>query len=202
MRTIAHKRPIFSDIIGIVVASAMAILLMGQQSASAHDYPDDLKFLWDTNVSFVIESRTTYPLEVAAGGDDWDDSTDVSTSVCTPDGSCGVVIHYDSYYGSDAPVAWASPYTNGNGCVTNYEFNGTCDETTAKADFAYIYWNTYYPWDSDLAAIVSTHEVGHVFGLAHTACAVDSTMRDGNLGCGSYLDYVASHDVTDANAKY
>ena len=89
------------------------------------------------------------------------------------------------------------------GCVSypDLEITGECNTTNLKAQSGYIYLNTNYrsKLDAEIDNVV-LHEPGHVLGMAHTECSVESVMKPGN--CGNSHIILKSHDKLHINSWY
>ncbi len=99
------------------------------------------------------------------------------------------------------PTQWTAEARVYSGSTSCFPIS-YCNESDHEADFAYIYWNSYYgPYDSDAANYLARHEMGHVFGLNHVACSESSSVM--YTGCTSgLLTTLQSHDISDVNSEY
>lgn len=166
----------------------------------AHEFPTGYRFKWNTDVDITVESRIAQSAQVHSAADDYDDNTDLDVDRCSPNSNCGNVIHYSANYGTSDAQAWADMYSRSVKCTNSeHELNGHCNLTNRKADFAYAIYNTAHSLSGDAYHYVARHEMGHIWGLAHTPCGTKSVMR---YNCNSYYGYLTHHDRVDINAKY
>lgn len=177
---------------------AFGVGLATPQLASAHD----IGWRWDYFGGYtIIEDRTTsYGYFVEMTGIDYNNNTDLHVDGCETTG-CGRTVFLQGDWGETGWHAGAVPYDNGNPCVDWPYLNstGNCDSFFRKADFAYIYINTNYgtlPYPD----WILRHEMGHPFGLAHTACSVSSVMRP--AACLTGPSSLTTHDISDINGMY
>lgn len=162
----------------------------------AHEYQP--AFDWDGDVTpEVADYNTQYGQQALSARDDYDSNTDLDVDWCEYPCSANI-IHYEANMGPTQWTAEARVYSGSTSCFPiSY-----CNESDHEADFAYIYWNSYYgPYDSDAANYLARHEMGHVFGLNHVACSESSSVM--YTGCTSGLPTtLQSHDISDVNSEY
>lgn len=186
-------------VVALAVAAllcALAVTLAFGGSAGAHEYSP--AFDWDEDeTSEVANYNTQYGQQALRARDDYYANTDLDVDWCTY--PCGAnIIHYEANSGPGRGTAEAWVYSGSTSCFpVSY-----CNEDDHKADFAYIYWNSYYgPYDSDAANYLARHEMGHAFGLDHVPCSESSSVM--YTGCsGGLPTTLQSHDISDMNTEY
>jgi len=119
-------------------------------------------------------------------------------------GNYANIIYYDANYG---PTRWdATARQTMSQLQPCFDWNSgrrtdNCETTgDGRADFAYLAYNTYYPWDdADYATFVVKHEFGHPLGLDHAPCTTASIM---STGCANFYTYLQDHDTGEINSWY
>lgn len=188
----------------VFLASFVLGLGLGGNVSQAHDLGWRFLNIQPPGVALylLLENRTSsYSSAIGSAAIDYHNNTDLNVDSCGY-GCGGNVVYLQANYGATGWYALAYPFSGGVGCVDWYgNPSGYCNTTNHKVDFAYVYSNDAYGVFSDSQArYTMRHELGHVIGLAHTSCSVDSVMKE--LACLSVPTYLTGHDISDINAWY
>lgn len=144
-----------------------------------------------------MENRTAnYSEYVTSSIIDYDYNTDLDGYTYPDNGNCGNLIHMAMNYGDNGSYAKAYPYGDSISCVDN---PNCCHTTSYRVDLAYVLWNEYCA-PIPQAHHIARHEMGHVFGLAHTPCSITSVMWVSCPQPGP--ENLATDDIDDVNAYY
>ncbi|HTG36526.1 MAG TPA: M12 family metallo-peptidase [Thermoanaerobaculia bacterium] len=168
---------------------------------SSANAADDLGFRFFTNNISVSECATSYQTDISAAVADYNNNTDLIMALVT--NACTFVTYVQGDYG---PVGWygkAEPRNSTSRPCFNSDgsLSGLCNTTDFKAKTATIYLNSYNGGiPTSLRAVVTRHEMGHVFGLGHTSCSAGSIMRPGS--CSSFYTALQAQDKNYINAWY
>ena len=172
----------------IVKTVVLAVIVLGLgmvniQALQAHNWGS---WHWDKNRInlWVYGTNQTEARNAIA---DWDSHTDLSLPLA---GS-----HTDvSVYGANAgATGWAGLAT-----IVNSDFDWWHLWCWCKITHAHATYNTYYGYSSASAQGVFCQEVGHTFGLDHSATG--DCMAKGYYSPSS--NFTSPHNWADVNAKY
>jgi len=161
----------------------LGLCLVNIQAIQAHNWGS---WHWDKSTikMFVYGSHQAQSINAIA---DWDSHTDLSLPL---KGS-----HTDvSVFGANAgAVGWG-----GLASIKNYEFDWWHKWCWCRITHAHAQLNTYYGWSLASAQGVLCQEVGHTFGLDHSATG--DCMAKGYYTPNS--NFTSPHNWSDINAKY
>lgn len=173
-----------SLLIGLVLASIFAGLILLWGNISAHEYSPPQK--WDTSVRPVtIDVSSGYASAILSAANDFTLNTDLEVDYCTS--RCGNISHY----GTRRMTTWAAR--------AQYYLRGNLIR------HATVYWNAHNgPYGSEVANYIARHEMGHVFGFPHVPCSGPSHAESVMVtGCsGIQPATLTAHDRADINNKY
>ena len=98
-------------------------------------------------------------------------------------------------------AGWAKPMRGDNFCyIPIYHLpTGDCDRVNDKATRADIWLNRYYYNTQSFREYLARHEMGHVFGLYHVSCSVNSVM---DTGCASQTTILQNLEKIWVNLNY
>lgn len=98
-------------------------------------------------------------------------------------------------------AGWARPKRGNDYCYIEFFHTptGNCNQTDRKADNAVIYLDSTQYNTLQTRIYVALHEMGHVFGLYHVPCTVNSVMR---TGCPSPPTWLQTLEIVWINHNY
>jgi hypothetical protein len=182
--------------LALLVTLSLFALILIRETTERHE----IGWEWDTNVTPVVENRTEdYSDNVGWAVDDYDSNTDLSVDQCEDNGNCGIIIHDQGNWGNSGWDGYAHALSDNEECIDweTGQWTGNCDDDDNRVDFAWILYNDFYGW-YELPSFGARHEMGHVFGLAHTNddCDEWSVMREGECRPNVPIS-LTSHDIND-----
>ncbi len=169
----------------IALLSFLSITSVAQITNAANS----LGFRWVSNTATVQNNTASYYYSFLGAAQDYNNNTDL---VINTSGAANIIA-WEGSYGDTGWLGLASPYANGNPCGCGWDVN--------RANFAYIYFNTYYGTPGNLNHR-ARHELGHVFGLDHQTCAVSSVMQPTQSNCQNAPTYIQPDEVNWINYYY
>ena len=154
---------------------------------------------WDVaNIQIKVKNNTSsYGVQISSATSDYNNNTDLSAQTSTS--SC-TICHAQGNWGMSGWVARALPYSYRTICVNAATGvpTGYCNTTNHKVSLGHVQWNDYY--GTSRPHFIARHEMGHLFGLAHTNCSYSSVMQ--GVVCNPYPAALTGHDRADINAMY
>ncbi|TKB78603.1 MAG: hypothetical protein E8D45_04310 [Nitrospira sp.] len=167
----------------VLAVIVLGLCLVNIQAIQAHNWGS---WHWDKSTikMWVWGSHQT---QAKASIVDWDSHTDLSLPLA---GS-----HTDvSVFGENAgATGWA-----GLASIKNYEFDWWHKWCYCRVTHAHATYNSYYGYSSASSQGVFCQEVGHTFGLDHSATG--DCMAKGYYTPSS--NFTSPHNWSDINAKY
>lgn len=185
--------------LGAVLSCLVAASAFVQRS-SAHT--GDLGYVWADNTmgSERVEDDTLaangWGSLVSAGVSSWWNNSTLWVNVQAPL-SGNSIFYFDGDYGDSGWYGVANVYSDGTVCGgPTVPAPGGCNKSTVKANRAVLSLNNYYASDYStygwLKQQVTTHELGHVFGLSHPTCSDNAVM---DIATCFSATSVTSHDA-------
>lgn len=183
----------------ILVLGVVTLLTWSVHSSSTTAH--DIGWEWDyADANPIVRNATSsYGVQIESARANFHNSTNMTVYGCPSNTNCGNIIHLQGNYGATGWNACVRPYSHGTPCSDgNCNPNYSCDHWGNKVNWSDVRWNDYY--GTSRPHFVARHEMGHVFGLAHTPCSVSSVMQ--GAVCSPYPVTLTSHDINDLNAWY
>ncbi len=195
-----RKHSAFAGFLCIAFAAVFLISFVNFREANAVD----IGWHWDYSAGapVVRNSTSSYSVQIASATSDFHNNTDMSVYSCPSHTNCGNVIHSQSSWGTQYPIAWALPFSGGSPCTDNKgQTIYTCDHGSNKPDWAAVRWNDSWGANSK-PHFTARHEMSHVFGLAHRSCGDYSVMKPSLTCGGTYPATLTSFDENDLSIWY
>jgi hypothetical protein len=191
--------------LAIAVLAVAALIAFPADDAGAHEHQPP--FLWWPLVSAdTSNANSDYPAEIFFAINQWWGAGAPIGDYCAP-GPCGNIQVWENTFGM-IWIGLAYPfkfdYFGTGGYVPCVDFftgqiTGAChvDPVWERAEFAYIFLDDMdKPLLDMFANAIISHEIGHVWGLAHVPSGTPSVMNQGTVD-----PVLKPHDFEDiANA--
>ena len=145
-RPLTFRRNLLGFVLAVGLLATWALVSL-VSATWAHDFSPSFKWNDDDATPQITNYNTQYQQAILSAYDDYDANSYLDVEWCAY--PCGAnIIHYEANLGATNATAKAHVFSDSSSCFPL----GYCNETDRRANFAYVYWNSYYGlYNSDAA---------------------------------------------------